>query len=245
MISAMADTGRPISRGPDPDPPQGIVILGAGGHARVLAEALRLCGLPLAGHVAPRRAEGMDADPPPGDALPDPWLGPWLGTDDALPALAGAGLAFASGLGFVDAAGAARRARILAQVPGPWVTICHPGAIVAPSAVLEPGVFVAAGAVVGTQTRLGRGVIVNTGAVVDHDCDLGPNTHVATGARLAGGVTTGADVLIGAGAVLRQGLQIGAAAVIGAGAVVIRPVAAGCTVIGNPARPRPQPSQPA
>lgn len=214
---------------PAPPPPRRIAILGAGGHAYVVAEALEIAGLELAGHIAPA---------PAATAGFGPHLGPYLGGDSALPDLLPR-FDLALGLGFVDAAGALRRAALLVllnQLGARLICVVHPQAMVSASARLEAGAFIAMGAIVGTRAKIGGGAIVNSGAVIDHDSQLAENCHLATGARLAGGVTVGRDVLIGAGAVVRQGLSIGAGAIIGAGAVVIRPVAVGSTVFGNPAR---------
>ena len=217
--------------------PAAVVLIGAGGHARVVAEALAAQSVVLAGHIAPQADEtGM--------------LAVYLGDDSVLAAMAAQGFGFALGLGFVDAAGAVRRRALLAQLhalSAQLVSVVHPAAILSPSVTLGEGCFVAAGAIVGTRSRIGRGAIINSGAIVDHDGEIGENCHIATGARLAGGLRLGRDVLIGAGAVLRQGLAVGDGAVVGAGAVVLRPVAAGTQVIGNPARVRPllqpQPSE--
>lgn len=203
----------------------GVLIIGAGGHARVMAEAMLASGMPLAGHIAP-------------DPDQSGMLGPHLGDDDQIAALALRGYRFALGLGFVDAAGAARRAALLGQLPEALITVIHPSAIVSPSAQLAAGSFIAAGAIVGTRTRIGRAGIINSGAVVDHDGSIAENCHIATGARLAGGVSLGRDVLIGVGATVRQAIAIGAGAIVGAGAVVVSPVASGGLVFGNPARER-------
>lgn len=206
-------------------PGRPVVLLGAGGHAHVVAEALALAHRHLAGHVA--TAVATDAGP-----------GTYLGNDAILPGLVKT-CDFAIGFGFVDVHGARRRARFLVQLRDLGATlacIVHPYAMISPSSLLAPGTFVAMGAIVGTGARVGTGSIVNTGAVIDHDSQMGSNAHLGTGARLAGGVICGQDVLIGAGAVIRQGLTVGAGAIVGAGAVVIRDVAAGDTVVGNPAR---------
>lgn len=198
------------------------IILGASGHARVLAEALAACDLPLLGHVGPEAGDGV---------------GDYLGDDDVLEVLLQDGAKAVIGLGFVDSASMARRRDILAQIaPGLLGTVVHPSAIIAPSATLENGVFVAPGAIIGTGSSLGLGSILNSGAVVDHDCIIGANTHIATGARLAGGITVGTDCLIGVGACVRQGITIGSGSIVGAGAVVIRDVPAGATVLGVPAK---------
>lgn len=201
-----------------------VVVVGAGGHARVVAEAL----LPraAAGHLSPEPA--VDAR-----------LGPHLGGDDAIPALIGAGHAFALGLGFVDAAGATRRAGLLDLLAGAeLVTVVHAAATVSPSAMVGAGTFVAAGAVLGADSRVGRAAIVNTGTLVDHHCVIGDNVHVAPGATLSGGVTVGANTLIGVGTTVIQGVTIGSGVVVGAGAVVVSDLPDGVTAVGVPARTR-------
>ncbi|MBU2868065.1 NeuD/PglB/VioB family sugar acetyltransferase [Pacificibacter marinus] len=198
------------------------IILGAGGHARVMAEALRLCDLTLQGHLGPFAGQG---------------LGPYLGTDSALTDVAHRDAFVLIGLGFVNTDSMNRRKHILNSVaPDRLATLVHPSAILSPSAQIDAGAFVAAGAIIGTGTKVGLGAIVNTGAIVDHDCLIGANTHVATGARLAGGVTVMDDCLIGTGAVVRQGITIGTGAIVAAGAVVVRDVPAAVTVMGVPAR---------
>lgn len=198
------------------------IILGASGHARVLAEALALCDVALLGHVGPQAGQGV---------------GTYLGDDDVLDVLLQDGAKALIGLGFVDHNSMMRRKDVLGRIaPRLLARLVHPQAVVSPTADLGHGAFVAAGAVVGTGTRLGLGAIVNSGAVVDHDCVIGANTHIATGARLAGGITVGDDCLIGVGAVVRQGITIADGAIVGAGAVVIRDVPARATVLGVPAR---------
>lgn len=206
----------------------GVAVIGGGGHARVVAEALVACGMTFAGHVAP-------------EADKTGLLWPHLGDDADLPELVRQGLSFALGVGFVNADGAQRRAMLLAllgDLGAPLASVVHPSAMLSPSARIEEGCFLAAGAILGTRSCLGRGSIVNSGAIVDHDAIIGANTHIATGARLAGGITLGSDVLVGAGAVLRQSVQVEDRAIIGAGAVVLGTVHAGTTVFGNPARER-------
>jgi UDP-perosamine 4-acetyltransferase len=199
-----------------------VVVVGAGGHARVVVEAL----LPraAAGHLSPEPAA-------------DPRLGAYLGGDDAIPVLAGGGYAFALGLGFVDAAGATRRARLLDLLAdAELVTVVHAAATVSPTASVGAGTFVAAAAVLGTEVQVGRATIVNTGALIDHDCVIGDNVHIAPGAVLSGGVSVGANTLIGVGAAVIQGITIGSGVIVGAGAVVTADLPDGITAIGVPAR---------
>jgi sugar O-acyltransferase (sialic acid O-acetyltransferase NeuD family) len=117
--------------------------------------------------------------------------------------------------------------------------LVHPGAHVGRDVRLGGGTTLMAGAIVNSGSRLGRGVIVNTGASIDHDCEIGEFVHVAPGARLAGGVRVGDRAHVGIGACVIQNLRVGAGAVIGAGAAVVRDVAPASTVVGVPARPLP------
>lgn len=205
---------------------ESVVVIGGGGHARVVVEALG-SGIPITGYVAPSASTVGGAS-----------LGPWLGDDSILTDLADAGHRFALGIGFVDRAGAGRRGRIIAALdPATLLTIVHPAAVVAPSAELGPGVFVAGAAFVGTGTVIGPASIVNSGAVVDHDGRIGRNVHVASGATLSGGVTVDDHTLIGAGATVKQGVRVGRRAIVGAGAVVITDVADEVAAVGVPARP--------
>lgn len=117
-------------------------------------------------------------------------------------------------------------------------TIVHPGAMVALSAEVGLGSFVAAGAVVSARAEIGQATIVNHGAVVDHDCVLGAGSHVAPNGTLGGGAKLGDRVLIGAGATVLPGLSIGADTTIAAGAVLTGNAAANCTMVGIPAKRR-------
>ncbi len=115
-------------------------------------------------------------------------------------------------------------------------TIVHPRAIIALDACIKAGAFVAAGAVIGPNATVGRASIVNHGAIVDHDCIVGDFAHIAPGATLAGAVRIGRGALIGAGANLLPGIRVEEDATVGAGAVVTADVPRAAVVVGVPAR---------
>ncbi|WP_169542594.1 acetyltransferase [Sphingomonas baiyangensis] len=198
-------------------------ILGAGGHAKVVLEALRL---------AVADAEIVVVDDGRGDDGGDLLGAPIIGTRAALLDRRASALVPALG---------DNRARLVAiewarEAGLEIASVIHPAAIVSPSAVIGAGCFLAAGAIVNADARLGSGVIVNTGASVDHDCVLGDGVHVAPGARLCGNVRIGARTLIGVGAAIIPGRTLGADCVVGAGAAVVRDSDDGVRIAGVPGR---------
>lgn len=203
-----------------------LVMLGAGGHARVLVAALLLRNEQPIGCIAPDKP---GADWPAGIA--------WLGGDDRLVKLDPAGVLLVNGRGSVASTEGRRRLFEHAKLQHfRFANVRHPAAIVEASCREGEGVQVMAGAIVQTGCSIDDNVIVNTGAILDHDCRIGAHAHIATGARLAGGIIVEDGAHIGAGAVLKQGIRVGRNAVVGAGAVVIGDVEADTTVVGNPAR---------
>jgi sugar O-acyltransferase (sialic acid O-acetyltransferase NeuD family) len=115
-------------------------------------------------------------------------------------------------------------------------TIIHPSAVVSQYAKIGAGVVVFANAVVNIDAVLGLGCIVNTNAVVEHDVVLGEGVHICPGASVAGGVTIGDQTWVGIGSCVRQGLSIGSEVIIGAGAAVVSNISDKQTVVGVPAK---------
>lgn len=115
-------------------------------------------------------------------------------------------------------------------------TVVHSDARVSPSADIGPGCFVAAKAIVAAEAKIGESCIINHGAVVDHDCNIGNYSHIAPNATLGGGVNIGQGCLVGTNATILPNVKVGDNSVIGAGAVVINDVKANQRLIGVPAR---------
>jgi len=204
----------------------GILVVGAGGHAKVVLDVLRAMGMPVAGVTDPQR--------PPGDLFEGV---PCLGDDGAWADLFRSGLREA----IVAVGDNARRRAAAAELRSLGFRLenaLHPSALISPSARLGTGIAAMPGAIVNAASTIGDDVILNTAATVDHDCRIGAGAHVAPGAHLAGYVTVGEGVLIGVGAVVGRGRQlaIGDSAIVGSGAVVFTDVPPGATVVGNPAR---------
>lgn len=117
-----------------------------------------------------------------------------------------------------------------------FATVLHPRAVVGRGTTIGDGVVVFANAVINVDTTIGVNCILNTACSVDHDCSVGAHSHLAPGVVAAGEVRIGEEVFIGAGAKIIPQIRVGDRSVVGAGAVVIRDVAAATTVVGVPAR---------
>lgn len=131
-----------------------------------------------------------------------------------------------------------KRDEILSQIEerdGMLAMISHSAAVISPSSSIEAATFIAAGAIIGARATIGRGAIVNTGASIDHDCVVGRAVHISPGAHVAGNVTIGCKSWIGVGASVREEICIGRNTRVGAGAAVVSDVDDNVTVIGVPA----------
>jgi sugar O-acyltransferase (sialic acid O-acetyltransferase NeuD family) len=203
-----------------------LVVLGAGGHGKVVADAARAAGI----HVV----AFADADPARrGTRL----LGlPVL--DGELEALR----AFCEreGAQTVVAIGenATRRRVFEALRAGgvPLANVVHPSAVLAPEVTLGVGVVVMAGVIVNVSSVIGDNAILNTGVRLDHDNTLGAHAHVSPGVCTGGEVKIGEGSHLGVGVSVRNRVSIGAWSVIGVGAAVVSDLPDGVVAYGVPAR---------
>lgn len=206
-----------------------VLIIGAGGHAKVLADALLASGRQVLGFVESRAKDGHQAEVLPGLLV--------LGTDEVLLSYTPAKVELVNGLGGIDCGGLRRRVQAKLEADGWYFSgVCHPAAQVSPFAFVSAGVQLLACCVIQAGARLGVGSIINTAAVVEHDSTLEEYVHVAPGAILCGNTYVGCNSHIGAGAVVRHGIILGSNTLVGAGAVVVRNFEGQGTLIGVPAR---------
>lgn len=202
--------------------PTEVLMIGAGGHSKVVIEALQ-ASQPMARLVV------ADEDRTKAGHLlfgkmPIQYLQDWSAVG---------GLCHVA----IGDNSSRKKCSLKAQKQGKsLLSVIHPNACLSPSAAVSDGCFIAAKAVVAAESRLGYGCIINHGAVVDHDCRIGAYSHVAPNATLGGGAVVGDGCFIGAGATVLPMVKIGNGAVIGAGAVITRDVTSNQTYIGVPGK---------
>ena len=207
----------------------GLLILGAGGHAKVVAETVIASGVASSVAFLDDRCTGPNACPP---VLGCPVIGPLALALQAhtRPQIDAAAVAIGH---------AATRLFWIERLQSAGYTLpllVHPTAWVSSSAQIGPASVVFAQAAVQAQASIGTGAILNTNCSVDHDAQLSDAVHVCPGARLAGEVTVGARSWIGIGASVIQQVRIGSDVTVGAGAAVVRDLPDGVTAVGVPAR---------
>lgn len=203
-----------------------IVVVGGGGHAKVLISLLKKLHWDVIGYTDPRT----------GDAV----LGvPCIGDDAALPEILSThpGCSAAIGLGKTDVS--AQRAllqRSVAALGFDFPVIVSPQAVVNEEVRLAAGTTVCDGAVVNSGTVTGEHCILNTNCTVEHDCRLGAHVHVAPGAVLGGAVTAGDGCVLGAGSTVIHAVTLCEDCLIGAGSTVVADIDEPGVYAGNPAR---------
>jgi sugar O-acyltransferase (sialic acid O-acetyltransferase NeuD family) len=190
---------------------EGLLLVGAGGHACSCIEAIESTGLAIKGLVDCTDRVGQHV------------LGyPILGIDDDLPDLlrnCDGALVTVGQIRSPDVR--IRLYRQLEQLGACMPVIMARSATVSRHASLGAGSIVLHGAIVNAAASVGVNVIVNSRALIEHDARIGDHCHIATGAIVNGGARVGEGSFIGSGAVIGEGVAIGARCIIGAGNTVL------------------------
>lgn len=203
---------------------QAIVLYGAGGHGKVVADMIEKEGK--------YRIAGFVDDEQSGTAFGYEILG----TGDSIPSLITRGITTA--IVTIGPNDVRLRLQENLQRAGMTIaTIVHPSAQIARGVVLGQGTVIMPGTIIGPDAHIGPGCIINTGATVDHDCTIGAGVHIAPGAHLAGGVEIGDTTHIGIGSAVKEGVNIGSDTIVGAGSVVLEHLPDRCIAYGVPAKP--------
>ena len=207
---------------------RGVVVVGAGGHAREVMECLLHAwragtGPEPLGFIdeSPDRTDSMNGLPVLGGLE---WLVAPAARDVEVICAIGTPSACRDLVGRVSRYGV------------PFGTMVSPLAWIAPTASVDEGSMIFPQVVVNANARVGRHVTLNVASTVSHDTVVGDFCGVGPGAHLAGNVWLGEACFIGMSANVIQGVTIGAGSVVGAGAVVLEDVPEGATVVGVPGR---------
>ncbi len=205
-------------------PDSNLIVFGAGGHGKVVADIAIQAGWKVAGFVDDRAA------PSPSASLSLPILGDrdWLcaqprGT-------------YKIALGIGDNYVRGEVAQFLRAEGIHVATIVSPSAILSPSAIIGSGAVIMPGAIVNAMATVGEGAIINTGAIVEHDSRVGSYAHLSPNSTLGGGVEIGEFAHVAIGAIVLPLIRIGRRSILGAGSVATRAIPDDVIAFGIPAR---------
>lgn len=194
-----------------------VIVIGAGGHARVIADIIQQSGDVVLGFLD---------DNVKGAVMGLPVLG-----------IIADALNYENKAVFVIGIGDNRTRKLIAeQYHLNWYTAIHPAAVIASDVLIKEGTVLMAGAIINTGTHIGKHCIVNTGAVVEHDNELADFVHISPHATLCGTVSVGEFTHIGAGATVINNLSVAHDSIAGAGSVVVNDIKEPGTYVGVPAR---------
>ena len=218
-VAGLAD-GKGATDAPKPY----IIIIGAGGHAKVVAEIIRACNdYNIAGFLDSEKQ---------GEILPDISV---IGDDAMLPELFERGIKTAA-VAVGDNKLREKIAEKIIKMGFELPAIIHPKAFISPTAKIGGGTVVMPGSIIETLAFIEEFAIINTGAIVEHDNIIGKYAHIAPGCSLAGSVKVGERTIVGAGSSVIPNIVIGRDVIVGAGSSVVKNVPDGAVIGGVPAK---------
>ena len=207
---------------------ENILIIGSGGHAKVIIDIVAKEGLyHIVGllNKRPKKNEkisGYDI----------------LGNDEDLPKFvkthAIKGIIIAVGDNFTRANVVSHIREICPELS--FYSATHPQASIASDVSVGQGTVIMAGVSVNPTSSIGEFCILNTNSSLDHDSQMGDFTSLAPGVTVGGDCQVGEFSAINIGAILIPRITIGAHSVVGAGSLVNKSVGSFEVVYGSPAK---------
>ena len=195
-----------------------LVIIGASGHGKVIADIALKSGYEIAGFLDDN------------DSIKEVCGFPILGTTKNM-------YEYKDKCEFIIAIGNnAIREKIATTCDVKWATLIHPTAVLGINVQIGKGTVIMANAVINPCANIGRHCIINTGAIVEHDNDLADYVHISPNATLAGTVCIGRGVHIGVGSCVKNNVTITDDVTVGAGASVVKDITEAGVYVGVPAR---------
>lgn len=117
-----------------------------------------------------------------------------------------------------------------------FYTAIHPSSQIALDVEIGKDTVIMANTIINTSAKIGKHCIINTGAIIEHDNIIGDYVHISPNATLCGTVEIGGLTHVGAGATVRNNVSICNSCIVGAGSVVVKKISEPSTYIGIPAR---------
>ena len=191
-----------------------VIVLGSGGHAKVLIEILRENETPIAGVTSLDLKRGED------------FMGlKVIGTDDEVSNYNRDEILLVNGIGSIPGHTKRKELSVLMKNKGyQFSSVIHRKSIISTSTNIHDGVQLMAGSIIQPGSQIGSDTIINTGAIIDHDCFIGKDCHIGPGSMMSGGVMIGDGTHIGTGSNIIQNIKIGKNVVIAAGSSVFRDI---------------------
>ena len=198
-----------------------VIIVGAGGHAKVIIEALALSGFDIIGCLSLNDNLGTLCQ---GVRI--------LGGDDILSSYKPSDIMLANGIGSLPNQSIRWDVAEKMRARGfKFMSVKHPSVIISKNVKLEEGVQIMAGSIIQSGVEIGQDSIINSGSILDHDCNIGSQCHISPGVTLCGGVQIDNRTHIGSGTVVIQNVVVGNDTVIAAGSVIYQNIPNNITFI--------------
>ena len=196
-----------------------VIIIGAGGHGKVVADIVRKSNDKLVGFLDSKRNEGTHVGVP------------ILGYDYEYEKF--------NDCSFIVAVGnqASRKKIVDSMKNVDWYTAISNKAIISPYIKsLGKGTVIAHNAILNAGASVGNHCIINTGAVIEHDNIIRDFEHISVGSLIGGWVSIGENTMLGIGSVVKDHISITSNCLIGAGAVVVKDICKEGIYVGVPAQ---------
>jgi sugar O-acyltransferase (sialic acid O-acetyltransferase NeuD family) len=198
-----------------------VIIVGAGGHAKVIIEALLLSGVEIIGCTSLNDKIGILCQ---GIRV--------LGGDDVIFSYKPEDIMLANGIGSLPNQSTRWDLAVKMRARGfKFMSVKHPSIIISKNVKLEEGVQIMAGSIIQSGVIIGQDSIINSGSILDHDCLIGSQCHISPGVTLSGGVQIDNRTHIGTGTVVIQNVVVGSDTVIAAGSVIYQDIPNNITLI--------------
>lgn len=200
-----------------------VIMLGNGGHAKVLTEILLYQGRKIIGYTAPCEKNICNIK--------------YLGTDESVRNFDPYEIELVNAIGSTSSTSLREKLFYEFKSKGYFFSsVIHPSSIIDSTVKLGEGVQIMAGSVIQPFVEIADNTIINTSSSIDHECRIGKHCHISPGTTLSGGVLVGDGTHIGVGTTVIQNIKIGKNVLVGAGSLVIKDITDDKIVYGTPAK---------